>query len=236
MKQVGLRTLAFALAAGCIAAAAAQTAPAPVALSQAVAATEAAKADYAFDLDISSAKQNWRAHYDPGASPRLRLVQPSRDTLDDAARRQFDQRAESMEGVSWCASENLAEARNVRLVREDETSATYAFQPSAEMMQPPRNGRSDRRGQGSAAFVGRMQGELTLTKENPDVTQMRIFAPQAFSPLPLVRLERINVAMRCAVAPNGRRYAAETVFEFRGSAFGRSFDERSVQRASNLTQ
>jgi hypothetical protein len=65
---------------------------------------------------------------------------------------------------------------------------------------------------------------------------MRVFTAQAFSPIPLVRLERMSFATRCAVAPNGRRYAAETVMEFRGSAFGRSFDERSVQRASNLSR
>src|SRR5262245_57480569 len=118
MKHTRLRVLAFALAAGCITAAAAQTASAPAGLTEAVGATQAAKRDYAFDLEMNSSKQSWRARYAPSASPRLRLVEPA--SLDGDARRQFEQLAESTEGVSWCAGENMSGVQNVRLLREDE--------------------------------------------------------------------------------------------------------------------
>ena len=231
-----IRTFAVALAVACLSIGLglgsgwAQGAPAPEALSQAVAATKSAKADYAFDLEMTSAKQNWRARYQPGAAPRLRLVAPARDQLDGDARRQFDELAQTTEGVTWCASENLASARNVRLLREDETSATYAFQPSPEMMRRGQRSRGD-----STAFFNRMQGELTVTKQNPDVTHMRIFTTPAFSPILLVRLEQMSFRMRCALAPNGRRYVAETMTDVRGSAFGRSINDHAVQRASNLS-
>ncbi len=220
--------IAHALAIAAIAAFAATAAAQGTAsslLAQAVAATQAAKTDYAFDLELDTTKQNWRARFEPTASPRLRLVEPRRDTLANDERRAFDRMAEQMEGVSWCASENIGRVENLRLLREDETSATYAFQPTAESI----------RGDQARRFADRLRGEMTLSKTEPDVTRVRLYAPQGFSPMPLVRVDRINVVIACQVAPNGRRYAAETVTEVSGSALGQAFDERSVQRARNLS-
>lgn len=213
------------LAAVCaFAAAAAAQSAAPALLASAVTATQAAKADYVFDYELETAKQTWRARFDPRANPRLNLVQPRRDELKADERRAFDRMAEQIEGVSWCASENLARVENLRLVREDEASAVYAFQPTAEAI----GGDQARR------FAERLRGELTLLKDSPDISRIRLYTPEAFSPLPLVRVDQVNVTIACHTAPNGRRYAAETVTELRGSAFGQAFNERSVQRARNL--
>ncbi len=214
-----ITSLAFvAIAAG---AAFAQSAPSP--LAQAVATTQAAKADYTFDFQLETSKQNWRARFMPGAAPRLRLVSPQREELDGGERRAFDGLAERMEGVSWCASENIGRVGNMRLLREDAETATYSFQPTRESVS----------GEGGR-FADRLRGEMTMTKQNPDVSHVRLFAPEPFSPIPLTRLDALNIVIRCQPAPNGRRYAAETVMEMRGSAFGQDFNERSVQRASNL--
>jgi hypothetical protein len=218
-----VRLTAFAVVAGFAALAAAQNA-APALLMNAVAATQAAKADYAFDFELETSKQNWRARFDPGANPRLHLVQPRREELENDERRAFDRLAGQMEGVSWCASENMGRVGDLRLVREDDASAVYAFQPTAESI----------RGEQARRFANRLRGELTLIKANPDISRVRLYAPEGFSPLPLVRVDRVNVVMACEAAPNGRRYAAETTTELRGSAFGQAFDERSVQRARNL--
>lgn len=204
--------------------AAAQQGALPTVLTQAVAATQAAKAAYAFDFDLDTSKQNWRARFDPNATPRLRLVQPAREELKGDERRAFDRIAEDMEGVSWCASDNMARVAGVRLVREDETTATYAFQPTPESI----------RGEQARRFAERLRGEFTVTKQNPDITHVRLYAPEPFTAMAIARIERVNIAITCQAAPNGRRYAAETVTEIRGSALGQAFDERSVQRARNL--
>jgi hypothetical protein len=218
------RLLALAAVSLLAASASAQQAGPPSALAQAVAATQAAKAAYVFDLDIDSAEQNWRARFDPSATPNLRLLEPRREDLENDDRRAFDNIAERMEGVSWCASDNIDRVANVRLLREDAETATYAFQPTRESI----------RGEQARAYANRLRGELTLTKVNPDITHVRIFTPAAFSPMPLVRVDRLNIAITCAAAPNGRRFAAETVSEVRGSAFGQAFDERTVQRTRNV--
>ena len=196
----------------------------PALLMNAVSATQAAKIDYAFDFDLDTSKQNWRAHYDPSANPRLRLVQPRRDELDGGERRAFDRLAADIEGVSWCASGYMGRIADVRLVREDEVSAVYSFQPTPESI----------RSEQARRFANRLRGELTLTKAAPDISRVRIYAPQPFEPLPLTRIDDMNIVVACQTAPNGRHYAAETVTTVRGSALGQDFNERSVQRARNL--
>lgn len=213
-----------ALAAALAATAAAQNVGS-AALGQAVAATQAAKVDYAFDVEITSSKRNWRARYDPRATPRVRLLSPSRDSMARDERRAFDSFAENVEGVSWCASEHIGRVANVRELRSDESTITYAFQPTRESI----------RGEQARRYADRMRGEFTITRNNPDITTVRLYTPEGFSPMPLVRLDHMNIVIRCATAPNGRRYAAQTVSEARGSAFGQTFDERSVQRTSNLS-
>ncbi len=194
-------------------------------LTQAVAATQAAKADYAFDYELNTSKANWSARFDPSATPHLRMVTPARDALSNDERRAFDRMAEDFEGVSWCASEGMGRVADVRLLREDATSATYSFQPTRESV----------RGEQARRFAERLRGEVTVLKATPDIARVRLFVPEGFSPAPLVRLDSLNVVITCQTAPNGRRYAAETTTVMRGNAFGQTFDERSVQRARNLS-
>lgn len=214
-----------AVAVALIGASASADNPPPAALSQAVSATLAARAPYAFDLEISGPQLNWLARYEPSASPALRLVRPRLDELNDDQRRAFERAARQAQGVSWCASESMGHISDVRLVREDAVSATYAFQPTRESI----------RSEQARAFADRLRGELTLTKERPDITSVRIFAPRGFSPAPLTRVDRLDISIACETAPNGRRYAAQTVSEVRGSALGQVFDQRTVQRQRNLS-
>lgn len=219
-----IRLVAIVGAVAFAATAAAQSAG-PALLTQAVAATEAAKADYAFDFELETADANWRARFDPAATPNLRLLSPRREDLSNDQRRAFDRMAEDFEGVSWCASDNMARVANIRLLREDEASATYAFQPTRESI----------RGEQVRQYAEHLRGEVTIIKATPDITRVRLFIPEAFSPMPLVRVDAFNAVITCRAAPNGRHFAAETNTHLRGIAFGQAFNERSIQRARNLS-
>ncbi len=219
-----VRTAVFATVVLFAAGAAAQSAATDL-LTQAVSATQGAKVDYAFDFDLDTSKQNWRARYDPNTTPQFRLLTPRREELKGDERQAFDRMAAQMEGVSWCASENIGRVGDVRLLREDTESATYAFQPTAASI----------RGEQARRFADRLRGEMTITKATPDITRVRLFTPAAFDPFPLVRVEHVNIVIACAAAPNGRRYAAETVSDIRGTALGQNFNEHSVQRTRNLS-
>ncbi len=219
-----VRIAAAAAALAALAATAVAQSTGAAVLTQAVAATQAVKADYAFDVELDNTKVNWRARYEPNATPRLRLVTPERAALENDERRAFDRIAEDFEGVSWCAGERMVRVADVRLVREDAAAATYSFQPTPDSM----------RSEQARRFADRMRGEMAITKDQPDITRLRIFAPEPFSPAPLIRVDQFNMQINCQTAPNGRRYAAEIVTEIRGSAFGQNFSERTVQRARNL--
>lgn len=220
-----LRLLATFACAALLAAPSAIAQGAPAGLAQAIALTDAAKAAYAFDVELDSNRVQWRARFEPGASPRVRLLAPDRAELTNEQRRAFDRFAESTEGVSWCANEFMGRIADVRLVREDEAHAHYTFQPTRESI----------RSQDARRYAQHMRGEFSLSKANADITRIRLYAPAAFDPMPLVRLERFNLTITCAVAPNGRRYAAETITEMGGRAFGQNFGDRTIQRAANLS-
>ena len=207
-----------------IASASAQTNQLPSLLQQAVSGTESSSASYAYDFEYSTAAQAFSAHFSPRSQPRLRLVSPAREALNGDMRTDYDYFAEHMEGVSWCAAANMSRITNARLIREDETTATYSFQPTRESV----TGEQTRR------IVNHLRGEFTVTKTAPDITRIHIFAPQPFSPAPLARVEVYVLTTTCALAPNGRRYASESVHQSRGSAFGRAFDTRTVRRTRNL--
>jgi hypothetical protein len=220
---------ATALAAFCLsllglASATAPQPPSPAALSAAIAATNAARTVFAFDMDVRSSKIDWRTYYDPRATSHLRLLQPSLASLHADERRAFDEASHRVQGVPWCASAEMGHIVNVRMLREDSDTTTFSFQPTHESI----------RSEQTRQFADRLRGEFTLTKTNPDIVRIHIFAPAPFSPALLVNIMRMDVVITCANAPNNRRYAAESVTEIAGSALGQAFNERSIQRTHDL--
>lgn len=216
-----LARLSALIALCALAASATAQTPAPSgALQQAVSATAAAKIAYAFNLDIASEQQNWRLRFDPRGDPHLQSLQPRAENLEDDQRRALQRMRERLEGLPWCASEEMRQVAEVRRLREDAQTATYSFQPTRESI----------RSEQARGFARQLRGEFTITKNAPDLTRLRIYSPRPFSPMLLVSIERLDIVVTCVAAPNGRRYAAETVSEVRGAAFGQAFNERSVQR------
>jgi hypothetical protein len=196
----------------------------PQPLSRAISATQGAQTSYLFDFDYASGAENFSARFDPRAQPRLRLLAPNRDALSADMRESFDYFAETLSGVTWCAGAHMAHVANARLLREDETTATYSFQPTRESV----TGAQTRR------VVSHLRGEFTLNKASSDVTRIRLFAPRPFSPALGANVEIYALTTTCAAAPNGRYYGSEIVHESRGSAFGRPFNVRTVRRLRDV--
>jgi hypothetical protein len=205
-------------------AAAAQTAL-PGMLLAAVNATTVRQTDYAFDLQFDSSRHNWRAHFEPaGAAPKWRLFSFAPDSATERERTAFARHAADIDGLVWCASEEFGRVADVRLLREDADTATYAYQPT----------RASARTEQTRRYADRLRGEVTLTKSDPDVTAIHAYAPAPFSPAPLVRLTALDIRVSCAAAPNGRNFVATVETVARGTAFGHDFSDRSVQRIYNL--
>jgi hypothetical protein len=202
----------------------AQTSQLPTLLSRAIAASESARAPYAFNLEYSSGAQGFTARFEPRAAPRLQRVSPRRDALSDDLRTDFDYFSENLSGVTWCAAPNMGRIADVRLVREDETTAVYSFQPTRDSV----TGAQTRR------VVAHLRGELSILKASSDISRIHLYAPRPFSPTIGANVELYTLTFTCAPAPNGRYYASEIVHESRGAGFGRSFDTRTVRRVRDL--
>jgi|GEM_PF-2517373 len=221
LRRLAAIIIVLTLAGG---ASAAQTSPAPADLLAAIAASQSAKIDYAFDVDFTTAKTAIRVHFDPKATPRIHTLEPSASQLNSDQRSVLNALQSQIEGIGWCAGEHLGQIADVHLERQDRDTVSYSFQPT----------RQSTPGQG-AQYANRLRGELTLTKTNPDVTAIHIYTPAAFDPLPLVHIANLDIAVTCAVAPNGRRYGARSDSRSSGSAFGLAFDEHNVENVANLS-
>lgn len=217
-------TLAAGLAAALtVSIALAQQTP-PPALSAAIAATQAARAAYAFDIDVNSSKINWRMHFDPQASPHLQLLSPPRAALSHDQQQAFDQSAQQLDGLSWCAGDLMGHVTALQLTHDDADAATYSFQPTPQSIRSPQTRR----------FAAQLRGELTLTKASSDIARIHLFAPTPFSPMLMTQITRMDIAITCTTAPNGRRFASQTVTQVAGSALGQTFSETSTQRVHDL--
>jgi hypothetical protein len=197
-----------------------RTAPA-TALQRAIVESARLNAAYAFEIEHTFEGETLRARFTPETRPRLRLVSPaSLAQLSEQQRTDFDYLVQSVDGVPWCASQPLRHVRDVRLVREDDRVAVYAFQPTAESVT----------GQQTREVVNHLRGEITIVKAAQDVSHVRLYAPRPFRPAPIARVESYTITITCASAPNGRYYVAEQTRRVRASSFGRPFNVDVVRR------
>jgi len=197
----------------------------PALFASAISETIAAETPYSFDTRVESERGVMRYAYDASASAaaRVRLLEPAESTLDRRGRATLERIQRDADGDIWCAGRKMRTARNVTVAREDANTITYAFQPSPEQAG----------GERSANIVRHLRGEAVVSREGRDVTTIRIRSSAPFH-ASVARVDSFSMTIRCEPAPNGRRYGAETVTHIAGSALGQAFNERSVQRVSNL--
>lgn len=221
-----MRSLSLALLATAILASPAGGQSPQASFAAAVAATEAALTPYRFDAEATTSRGAYALRFDPTKpeGARVSVLSAEGENAAEVAGRARDRLKESNGQGIWCANDRFFTLNNLRLVREDAQSATYAFTPV-----PGPLATSEQR----AAFP-QLNGEMTILKDSVDVSFVRLVAPAAFKPNPLAKVERFEMTMRCEEAPNGRRFAAETRTRVTGSAFGQSFDETTTQRISSL--
>lgn len=217
---IGALTAALALPVAALAQAAL-----PTLLAAAITQTTQQAVPHAFETTVTNSRGTMRYAYDPNgpAANRVRLLEPAESTLDGRGREALQRIRREADGDIWCATTKMRGSTNVRVASEDADSITYSFTPS-----PAQAG-----GERAAGFVRHLRAEARVLKGTQDVASVRISAPAMFR-ASVARIDRFDMNVRCDVAANGRRYAAETRTRIAGSALGNSFDETSVQRVSNL--
>lgn len=225
MRMRTLLISAAAIAAIALPTLAAAQAALPTLLAAAIAQTVQQASPHAYEATVTNSRGTLRYAYDPSAAAngRVRLLEPAENTLDARGRESLQRIRRDADGDVWCATAKMRGSTDVRVASEDADSITYTFTPS-----PAQAG-----GERAAGFVRHLRAEARVLKATQDVATVRITAPAMFR-ASVARIDRFDMNVRCDVAANGRRYAAETRTRIAGSALGNSFDESSVQRVSNL--
>jgi hypothetical protein len=197
----------------------------PSLFAAAIADTVAQQRPVAYEVTVESARGTMRYAFNGAVrgDARVRVLAPAERQLEASELRTIQRLRREGDGDIWCASHKLLEATDVRVVREDDATAVYAFTPSVAQVGGPAN----------AAMIRYVRGEATVSKASTDVTAMRIYSVQPFH-ASLARIDRFTLNIRCDLGANGRRYAAETETDIHGSALTQRIDNHVVSRISNV--
>jgi hypothetical protein len=197
----------------------------PSLFASAIADTVAVQRPMAYDVTVESARGTMRYTFNSSVAgdARVRVLSPAERELRPNELRTIQRLRHDADGDIWCASHKLLEATDVRMLREDDTTAVYVFTPSVEQVG----------GQMNAGMIRYVRGEATVSKVSRDVTAMRIYSVEPFH-VSIARIDRFTLNIRCDVGTNGRRFAGQTETEIRGSALTQRIDNHVVSRISNF--
>jgi hypothetical protein len=132
---------------------------------------------------------------------------------------------EARQGI-WCSrfAENIP--ASVALISKTSTTETYGFTPIA----------SSDMDNLEKKVITSLKGEITISTSNPAVLNFSMRSTKAIKPIFLVRLDKFELNVTCAHAPDGRTYAQKESSESKGTAMGQSLDEKEEVVISNLVQ
>jgi hypothetical protein len=132
---------------------------------------------------------------------------------------------EPVQGI-WCSrfAENIP--ASVALISRTPTTETYGFTPIAS----PEMDSLEKK------VITSLKGEITISSTNPAVLGFSMRSTKAIKPMLLVRLDKFELNVTCARAPDGRTYAQKESSESKGSAMGQSLDEKEDVIISNLVR
>ena len=178
---------------------------------------------FAFTRTISNEAASYTVRYDPTkpAEDAWTLIEPaSPDDLDKSLHRSFeglgkqgkpDQalllQAKDESGASTVDSLGT----NIQLVKEDDATATFAFDPKL-----PDNQKN---------LQGALKGELVVAKDGPTFQSLRVYAPESFK-ASIARIDEMDTVTRYGLlTPGGPIGWMSQDVHTKGKALFKKFDE-----------
>ena len=195
----------------------------PPLVTNALTIDPSAEPAYAFEGEITLNDRSVALRVNPTADgeARVEVINPPEESLGADQRAAIAELRNEPDLDLWCADPDLA-ARDFSLLSETEETATFRFQPLPEP------------GTGDDAFTQNLTGELVVSKNPADVVSLRVYAPAAFKPNFMAKIDRFESVTTCELAPNGRRYAAEVRTNVAGEAMFSPFEQSVVQRVTEV--
>ncbi len=227
-----MRKLACACAALFVTAGSAGADSMPADLAQALA--PAGGPTYSYGLEFATPDFTARGRIDPTkpSGARVRVDHPPRASWPDEFAETVAEVDREADGNIWCARAAEMIGGDITRVSGTDRQAVYQFAPRA-----PRGAEREER-----EMMARLAGRITIARAPAEgetwgpwrVAAMRLSLRAPFRPNLLVRVDRLDISMQCAVGPDGRAYRAVETSRAAGSALGQVFDETTTTRISAL--
>jgi hypothetical protein len=235
MKRLALLAIGLALAAP---AHAQKAPPVPDLLKRALVAP-ASKAIYAYDFETVSTNVDpkkgpltttTRGHIDPsrkkGDRVTITFVEGvSGDGKPINAKKMDENLEKASDGKIFCDTASRENVTNVVDKGATADGHLFTFTPSAE---PDTDGEMKE-------ILKKMQADAVVDEASGLLKSFEGRLLKKHSVMLIAEVKSASMKMECAPAPNGRSYTARTEFTGLISAFGNTFDTKSVQTISNIT-
>jgi hypothetical protein len=180
---------------------------------------------YAFDLQVKAGANDAKVRVDPGKplGQRMTFIAPAREKLEAGFQKRMDRIERNTTGDIWCTAFAEHVPSEVKLLKETDTTLVYGFVPLP--------GADDK--QFAKAFKY-LKGEVTIDKKDPAILHFKMYAPAAFKPMSVAKIDKFDLKASCQRGPDGRTHVQEMTMNIKGSAMMQKLDQLEVQSISNL--
>ncbi len=154
---------------------------------------------------------------------RVIRITPDAASLKGDAAKKADMLKKRTEGAIWCNAFAESIPADARRISETSDTATFAFTPV------PR--KED--GQIGAAYKY-LNATATVAKADGAILAYEMSAPKPFKPVPVAKVDRFQMKVDCATAPDGRTYMDTISLNLSGSAMMQAFAQTERRKVRDL--
>lgn len=180
---------------------------------------------YTFSVDYDDGDNQFMMLIDQSKPKGARVVRitPDASTLKGDAAKKADMLKKRTEGAIWCNAFAESIPADAKRVSETGETATFAFTPVP--------GKDD--GQIGGAYKY-LNATATVAKASGAILGYEMTAPKPFKPMPVAKVDRFQMKVACAAAPDGRTYMDTMTMNLSGSAMMQAFAQTERRKVSDL--
>lgn len=181
---------------------------------------------YTYSVDYHDGKALYRLSVDQSRPEGERLVgfSPDPATLTGDAAKRYERLKATTSGDIWCRAFSESIPADARRVSETGGRAAYEFTPL-----PGAN----------AGDMGKqykhLKGRAEIDTQTGEIMAFEMTAPKAFKPAVVAKVDRFEMKIACALAPDGRSHIETMTMDLSGTAMMNAFSQTERRSVSKLT-
>ena len=180
---------------------------------------------YQYDLEYSSLDEKVVARINPNQERggRVKFLSQSHDELSDDFIEVFQDIERNPVEEFWCAHLSEIVPLDAAVIAETADQATYAFKPRTDLEDPD-----------DTTLMKHLDGQVTVSKTDPQVLSMSLIAPRSFKPDWIAKITHFEMSIDCERVPDGRTHMKELRISIAGKAALKTFYQRERKTLSNV--